>query len=195
MLLFNDVAGWLLAGFLLSAAITTLLPDDLFASGLGSGWRGMALAVVIGLPLYVCATASTPLAMAMMAKGFSAGAALVFLLVGPATNIGTIGIVSKILGKRGVLAYVSSIVFVAVVFGVMVNSATDLVLPQGTIHSHATHMESGWVATFFAVGLWGLLGWNLWGKWTKWSGKGGPRPEIGAAAPLTGLVKKMEREG
>ena len=85
--LWGDIAGWFLAGVLLAGLITVLIPDDLFGRYLGSGLPAMLLMLAVGVPLYICASASTPIAAALILKGVSPGAALVFLLAGPATNM------------------------------------------------------------------------------------------------------------
>lgn len=160
LLLFDEVVVWLLIGLTLSAIISTALPEDLLASGLGSGWKGKALALVMGLPLYVCATASTPLAAVLMEKGLSAGAALVFLLVGPATNIGTMGIVTKVLGKRGVISYLVAISSVALLFGTMIDSlGFSVPIPMGS-HLHHEH-SGGFLQVVAAWILWGLVIWRV----------------------------------
>jgi uncharacterized protein len=159
-LLFDEVVVWLMVGLILSAVVSSALPENLLASGLGSGWTGRLLALVIGLPMYVCATASTPLAAALMEKGLSAGAALVFLLVGPATNIGTIGIVAKVLGKRGVASYLVAIVSIALLFGTLVDQM-DLYW-HATESLHAHHHPSGSLGrAVTAAMLWGMILWRL----------------------------------
>jgi len=165
-MLFDEVA-WLIAlGLLFSALIAALLPDDFgFTAMAGTPSVEMALAVLIGLPIYVCATASTPLAAVLMMKGLSPGAALVFLLVGPATNLGTIALVRKELGNQAVICYLVSIVFVSVLFGYGVNWACqDLALDFSAI-SH-THNESVW-AGLGAIFLWFLLAWRSFGRHLK----------------------------
>jgi uncharacterized membrane protein YraQ (UPF0718 family) len=159
--LFDDIAVWLVIGLLASALMSAVLPEDLLGGSLGAGWMGMVLALVMGLPMYVCATSSTPLALVFMEKGLSVGAALVFLLVGPATNIGTMGIVSKMFGKRGMAAYLLAIVSVSLLFGAAINQLGPLTIikPPGSIHSHV--MEGGWGATLAAAGLWVLLAWRV----------------------------------
>lgn len=159
-MLFDEIAIWIAIGLVLSALVGAFLPEQLFASSYGEGWRGMALAIVIGLPIYVCATASTPLAAVMVGKGFSIGAALVFLLVGPATNIGTVTIVWKMLGRWAVFSYLVSIVGVSLVFGV----AVDTFFPElgeglvglGTVH----HDQEASISASFALFLWFLLIWR-----------------------------------
>lgn len=166
LMLFDDIAVWIAVGLILSALVGILLPADALTSDLGRGWKGMALALVIGLPMYVCATASTPLALVLMQKGLSAGAALVFLLVGPATNIGTIGIVSKILGKRGVACYLISIVTVSVLFGLALDAFPGAIRLSAALQSHDHGASSGGVlANVTAAALWFVLLWRVARKW------------------------------
>lgn len=160
MMLFDEIAMWLLIGLSLSALISVILPSDFFEGGLGTGLTGMLVAMSIGLPMYVCATASTPLALAFMAKGMSAGAALVFLLTGPATNVGTMGIVLRVLGKKGMFAYLSAIIFVSLIFGVMVDAAG--LAPGVGGHSLDSHAHGGELAAKIAGPLiWALLAWRI----------------------------------
>lgn len=119
----DDISKWLAVGLVLAAVIATLVePSSL--SQWGSGLTGMLLMLVVGLPLYICATASTPLAAALLAAGMSPGAILVFLLVGPATNIASIGVLSRELGVRAVIIYLCGISLCAVLLGL----ATDAIL-------------------------------------------------------------------
>lgn len=116
-----DIGGWLLLGVVLAAVITVLMPDDLFTGTFASGIGGILLMMVVGIPLYVCATASTPIAAAFALKGISPGAALVFLLAGPATNVATITVVARLLGRRAATIYVAVIGVMSVVLGLAVN--------------------------------------------------------------------------
>lgn len=118
--LLDDLAPWFLVGFVLSAALIVALPGDALAGV--EGWGGMLLALVVGLPLYVCATASTPIAAALVAKGLSPGAALVFLLVGPATNATTLLVVARLLGRRILLAYLAGIAATALAAGLALDA-------------------------------------------------------------------------
>jgi hypothetical protein len=113
----GDIAGWFFIGVFLAGLITTLVPDDLMASLLGGGLSSMLVMLVVGVPLYICATASTPVAAALIMKGVSPGAALVFLLVGPATNITSLAVLMRILGKRSTLLYLIVLSVCAVLFG------------------------------------------------------------------------------
>jgi HflK protein len=119
--LFDDIFGWVLIGVLAAAVIQAFLPPDVVGSYLGGPLQSMLLMVVIGVPLYVCAESSTPIAAVLLAQGMNPGAALVFLLVGPATNIGAVGVLRERLGKRTVVVYLATIVVVAIVMGGLLN--------------------------------------------------------------------------
>ncbi len=115
--LWADLAAWFFVGILLAGVITTLLPAEVIESYLGGGLSSMLLMLVIGIPLYICATASTPIAAAFILKGVSPGTALVFLLVGPATNITSLSVLIGLLGKRATSLYLASIAIVSVLCG------------------------------------------------------------------------------
>ena len=83
----------------------------------------MLIMVVVGLPMYICATASTPVAASLLFAGISPGAALVFMLTGPATNIATMGVIRQHLGNRSLLAYLTGVIFVAILCGLAFNQA------------------------------------------------------------------------
>ena len=120
----DDIALSLLAGMVLTGILAGLLPDNFFDEvlGWGSGIMPMLAMIVVGLPLYLCASASTPIAAALMAKGLSPGAALVFLLVGPATNLATMTVVGQLLGRRHLAVYLGAIVFVSLAAGLLVDA-------------------------------------------------------------------------
>ncbi len=120
----DDIALSLLAGLLLTGILAGLLPDDFFNEvlGWGSGIMPMLAMIVVGLPLYLCAAASTPIAAALVAKGLSPGAALVFLLVGPATNLATMTVVGQLLGRRHLGVYLGAIVCVSLAAGLLLDA-------------------------------------------------------------------------
>jgi len=122
--LLDEIGFWLVTGIVLTGILSALLPDDFFARVLGwdRGIVPMLAMVVAGVPLYLCASASTPVAAALIAKGLSPGAALVFLLVGPATNAATMTVVARLLGARRLRIYLGSIVFVAIAAGLAVDA-------------------------------------------------------------------------
>ena len=119
--MFDDLAGWLTLGIVAAGAIAVMVPDSLFQDYFSSNVIAMPAMLILGAPLYICATSSTPVAAAMIVKGLSPGAALVFLLAGPATNIGSIIILRKMIGPKSTSIYLFSIAFCSIVLGVVLD--------------------------------------------------------------------------
>ncbi len=119
--LFDETSHWIFTGLIISALITTLLPTEVITRYLGSGAVPLFVMLFIGIPLYICASASTPIAAALVMKGLSPGAALVFLLAGPATNIGAIAILGRAFGRRFLAVYVGSIAVFSLIFGYLLD--------------------------------------------------------------------------
>lgn len=111
-----DTATWLLVGLFFAALIQTFVPGDFLAKW-GSGLLAMTVMVLVSIPMYICATASTPIAAGLLLSGVSPGAVLVFMMAGPATNIATLGVVAKALGRRAVVAYLVGVIGTAFVAG------------------------------------------------------------------------------
>ena len=142
----GDIGGALLLGILLAAAVVTFMPDRIFERLAGGGFATMLLMMLVGIPLYVCATASIPIAAALVLKGISPGAALVFLIAGPATNAATLAALTRMLGKGAVAVYLATVAVTALASGMLL----DLLLPDGLPvaaleHSHAA-MPGAWRA-------------------------------------------------
>ncbi len=114
--LLSDFMGWLLVGIGFAALIQTFVPPTLL-SEYGNGILAMLIAVLISIPMYICATASTPVAAGLMLSGISPGAALVFMLTGPATNIATLMVVKNELGMRSLMGYLTGVIVTALVMG------------------------------------------------------------------------------
>jgi len=149
-----DISRWFLIGVIIAGVITYAVPANIVSKYLGSGWLSMFIMLAVGLPLYVCATASTPIAAALILKGMSPGAALVFLLVGPATNAASFTVITKILGFRTAFIYLISIAICAVILGMFLNHLyafykIDLVASVG----HAHEMIPRWLKWITAVPL------------------------------------------
>lgn len=115
--LLGDIATPLFWGLLIGALITVAIPKDLSDILVEYAWLSYVISLLIAVPMYVCATASLPIAAALMLSGVSAGAAFVFLSAGPATNTVTIGVVKKMLGTRSLYIYLSSIIVGSLLFG------------------------------------------------------------------------------
>lgn len=122
--LLSDFMGWLLIGISFAALIQTFVPPTLL-SEYGNGIFAMLLAVVISIPMYICATASTPVAAGLMLSGISPGAALVFMLTGPATNIATLMVVKNELGTRSLMGYLTGVIVTALAMGMALDWAVE----------------------------------------------------------------------
>jgi hypothetical protein len=150
--LWSDISIWFFIGLLLAGAITVFIPDALMIRYVGGGLNSMLVMLAVGIPLYICATASTPVAAALILKGVSPGAALVFLLVGPATNITSLTVVSRILGKRGAAIYLVSLSVCSVFLGLILDQvyqASGLV-PRA-IAGQAAEMIPHWMELLGAL--------------------------------------------
>lgn len=117
----DDIAPWLLAGLLVAAAVATFVPPLAMAQW-GSGLPAMGLMLLIGIPMYICATASTPLAAGLLLAGISPGTVLVFLLAGPATNVATLALVRRELGRGVLITYLAGIAVASVALGLLTDA-------------------------------------------------------------------------
>jgi hypothetical protein len=156
-----DLALWLSVGLVLAGLAGALLPDNLL--GVNSSLVAQyGLALIAGVPVYVCATASTPLAAALVAKGMDPGAALVFLLAGPATNLATLAVVRGLLGLRATFLYLGSIAGGAVLAGLTLGWLHERlgITPLEIVREHL-HGETGYAEPIFATALILLLGYHL----------------------------------
>ncbi len=146
----QDIAKWLLIGLLIAALISMLVPDDFFGAYLSNPFISMGIVLLASVPLYVCATGSIPIAAVLMAKGLSPGAALVFLMAGPATNAATMTVIGKTLGKKTLIIYLATIMAGAVIFGFIVDaflpvSWFSMIAEMGAGHAHGSHMLPTWL--------------------------------------------------
>lgn len=119
--LVNDLSGWLTIGLVVGALMNVFLPVDLFTNV--PDWGEKLIVLAFGIPFYICASASTPIAASMMMKGMSPGTALIFLLVGPATNFTNLAVLQKYLGKKGVMINILAIAFVSLGLSYLVDFA------------------------------------------------------------------------
>jgi uncharacterized protein len=142
----DDIVVEFLIGLVIAGAITYFLPTEfLEGTGLKSGILGMIVMILIGVPMYVCATASIPIAVSLILKGFSPGVAFVFLAVGPATNAASIGILSKSLGKKLISYYLFAMIIMSIGFGYLLDFVFNYleINPQKQLATHAHHEHSG----------------------------------------------------
>ncbi len=149
--LLQDISKWLIIGLLIAAAISVIVPDDFFTSNLGNDYVQMFVVLLASIPLYVCATATVPIAAVLMFKGVSAGAILVLLMAGPATNAATISVITKVLGKKTLFYYLFSIISGALFFGFIVNYffPNDFLFKKALdlYGGHEHHLLPLWVKT------------------------------------------------
>ncbi len=137
--LLQDIAKWLIIGFLIAALISVVLPDDFFSSFKGLGFLEILVILAASVPIYICATGSIPIAAVLLLKGVSPGAALVFLMAGPATNVATISVIGSTMGRKSLFVYLGTIIGGAIVFGSLIN----WLIPADFILSKVMHIHSG----------------------------------------------------
>lgn len=160
--LLPDIGPWLMLGVLVAGLIAVLVPESALASLPGGEWASMLGMLVVAVPLYICATSSTPVAAALVLKGLSPGAALVLLLAGPATNAATIAVVGRILGRAVVPVYVGAIVACSLAMGWTANRLYELagIDPAASIQEAAAALPPA-LETAAAALLVGLVAWSL----------------------------------
>ena len=155
----RDIGRSLLIGLVVASLISALIPPNYFASLLGGGVLAILILMALGIPVYVCATASIPVAYALIVNGgVSPGAAFAFLVTGPATNAATLAVVWRVLGKRTAVIYLATVAASAVAGGLIL----DQLVTAKNIQAGASHtmgwMLPGLVKTICAIALLGVLG-------------------------------------
>jgi len=158
--LLGDIAKPLFWGLILGALITVAIPENLSEVLKEYSWLSYIIVIAIAIPMYVCATASLPIAAGLMLSGVSAGAAFVFLSAGPATNTVTIGVVKKMLGTKSLVIYLGSITIGSILFGLGLDYIFNIsdIDPTSLIHMQE---EAGIIDTISSVILWGFVLWYL----------------------------------
>jgi hypothetical protein len=155
--LIQDISKWLIIGLLLAALLAVAIPDDFFTQYIHLPWLNIFVVLLASVPLYVCATGSVPIAAVLLMKGLSPGAALVFLMAGPATNIATLTVLWKELGKKSTLIYLATIIGGAVLFGLLI----DWLLPVSWFENFSGyghhHFLPEWLGVASAILLIGLM--------------------------------------
>jgi hypothetical protein len=154
--LLGDIAKALFWGLIIGAIITIAIPQNLSEILTEYSWLSYLIAIAIAVPMYVCATASLPIAAGLMLSGVSAGAAFVFLSAGPATNTVTIGVVKKMLGTKSLYIYLGTIVLGSVLFGLGLDFVFDInsIDAKSLIHIHE---EVSTLEIISSMVLWSLM--------------------------------------
>lgn len=158
-----DIARWLLLGIILATFINILVPNDFFVT-FTSPLISIPFVLLLSIPLYICATGSVPIAAILMMKGLSPGTALVFLMAGPATNMATLTVLFKSLGKKSTFIYLISIILGAIFSGLIV----DCYLPKSWFAitsinpEHCNTLDSiNWFAIISTIILYSLIAYHL----------------------------------
>lgn len=157
--LLGSIANALLVGIIAAGIITALIPDGFLEKYLGNHFLSMVLMLIVGIPMYVCAAASTPIAASLIMKGISPGAALVFLLTGPATNAVAILTVIKMLGKKSTTVYLAVIILISLALGYLLNIFTVKYGFNNIILLHHHEMLPEWLKIGGSILLTVMLGW------------------------------------
>ncbi len=158
--LLGDIAKPLVWGLLVGALITVAVPESISEILTEYSWFSYVIVIAIAVPMYVCATASLPIAAGLMLSGVSAGAAFVFLSAGPATNTVTIGVVKKMLGTRSLTIYLGSIILGSILFGLGLDYlfSASQINPASLIHMDE---KAGLTSIISSIVLWGLVGYLI----------------------------------
>ncbi|MBO4673432.1 MAG: SO_0444 family Cu/Zn efflux transporter [Bacteroidaceae bacterium] len=143
----EDIGKWLVVGLIVAGLITVLVPDEFFEIFKDNTFLSMLLVLCVSVPMYICATGSIPIAVALMIKGLTPGAALVMLMAGPACNVASILVVNRVLGRKTLFLYLIAIIGGSILFGIGI----DYLLPRSwfTDHLSNTHACCHDVASWF----------------------------------------------
>ena len=151
----QDIASPLIKGILLAGLITLLIPDNFFQNHGITGWSAMLLMALLSIPMYVCATASVPIAAGLILSGnLEPGAAFVFLTAGPATNIATISVIKNTLGNKIVCIYLSTIFICSIIFGALINKfiiIDPIIMNHQMNHNNWLNTLSGLLLLFVCI--------------------------------------------
>ncbi len=151
--LLQDIAKPLFWGLIIGAVITALIPKDMHQLFTQYNWLSYIIALLIGIPMYVCATSSLPIAAGLMLSGVSAGASFVFLSAGPATNTVTMAFVKETLGRRSLFIYLAVIAFGSILFGLGLDMIFNIVNIDAS-SLVASHESTSFLAQISAFVLW-----------------------------------------
>ncbi len=134
----QDIGKWLVMGLVVAGLITVFVPDTFFSLFAERPFASMLLVLLFAIPMYLCATGSIPIAVALMLKGLSPGTALVLLMAGPAVNVASLLVIGKVMGRKSLFTYLFSIIGCAIFFGLGI----DYLLPREWFTSSLAHIHS-----------------------------------------------------
>jgi uncharacterized membrane protein YraQ (UPF0718 family) len=164
----DDISKWLILGVVIAGVISVLVPESFMQTYLGGGIQSMLIMLVVGIPFYICATSSTPIAAALILKGVSPGAALVFLLAGPATNAATISVVYGLFRKRATVIYLASIAVCAIIMGLLLDEVYAwLQVSAASVAGDYGESLHHWIGDVIAAVLLLLIVNSLFQRWKR----------------------------
>ena len=182
--LYSDLASWLMLGIVIAGVLNAFVSPQSLA-GSASGFGVMLLILLVSILMYICATASTPIAASMLVAGISPGAVLVFLLAGPATNIAGIVLIRREIGTRATAAYLGGLIGSAIGLGLLLDAfANRLGLIRSDGEAAGGMLVPHWLAVGSAMLLVGLYIWKLTGRLRSGGGTE-PRVSLQSPAPAT----------
>jgi uncharacterized protein len=152
----GDIGKPMLVGIFIAAAISAIIPKDFFAQYLPGGIISMLVMMLIGIPVYVCATASVPIAAALIIKGLSPGAAIVFLMTGPASNAASLVTIWQTLGRRTAIIYLAAVAGCSLASGMIIDYIFKITGPAESMQ-HIHNAGTGLFKTISAIVLLALL--------------------------------------
>ena len=156
----QDIAKWLVIGLVLAAIISALAPNNFFEVLSLPPFYQMLLILVVTIPMYICATGSIPLAAVLIMKGLNPGAALVLLMAGPATNVATITMIGKVLGKKSLITYLATIISGALFFGLVIDHFLPSQWFTQIVHKNLDHnhiQSLNWLQIISGITLMALI--------------------------------------
>lgn len=186
----RDIGAALVVGIVIAGLMAALLPENQLQYYVGGGIVAILIVMAAGVPLYVCATASVPIAAGLIHVGASPGAALAFLIAGPATNAATVTTIWKVLGRQTAVIYGLTVAASAVGFGLLLDwimPAAGVALPRLAEHVHSVE-EWGWLADVSAVALLAVLAFSYLDKARRKE----EAFEGGAAGPRETVEERLE---
>ncbi len=186
----RDLAKTLLFGMVVAGLVSALVPQNALHAYLGGGIVAVLVAMLLGLPIYVCATASVPIAIGLIHAGASPGAALAFLIAGPATNAATIAVVWKVLGRGTTLIYLGSVALAAVLAGLGLDALYAYLpgIDAGLRPAHHHAVTLGWWEHVTALALLGMLLGGFWPRRAAAKEEASAETPDGLTLRITGMT-------
>lgn len=172
----GDIGRELLVGLLIAGALGALIPPDFFRQHVPPGWPSYGLMLAVGIPMYVCSTASVPIAMGLIQAGISPGAAMVFLITGPATNAATLSALRRILGRGATGAYLACLTATALATGGVLDRWLLPAFPDAAPVCHIEGPAPGGHAAAAVLLVVLALGWRTARRRAPANGGGTPQP-------------------